>query len=705
MTHTSTNNPEANEPETDEQILSRIDKRVNDWFSYFRENNQHYEIDTKFVYDEDGQWTAQEISEYRQEFKPRMSFNMAPRFILNLQGEFASNTPALQSRALDNSTASQARIDLSEGITRKISFDSRNNIIYQTTFGCALSGGYGAYGTEVVPETVMSFNLIPRFYLIQDPTTCFWDPSARDPDKGDGALCGRSFTMSKDEFKSRFPDVEAPESYSAANSFSRSFSWLTENDIVVVDYYEKEYFKRHIAQLSDGAVMDFDKAEELVERSTNIANKIKKLSENSLEPIQSQQIPKLEIVKDGMVDDFKIVFYRAVKGQIIDRSEWDGKKLPIIFQPGVSRWVDGKEKTISFIHWMKDAQRAYNYSRSEYMYRLKLTRYEPFLLSEGMAQGHEREWKEAHRARAALFYKEVPSGKIPVRQPPQEVPQSLLAASNQSLSDMQNTTGRFEANLGAQGNETSGVAIQSRQAPGNMNAFQFFENARLAIESGARVISDLLPKLFDTERNVSVQQDNGKIISKTINVKDDDDTSLPLEELNIQITVGSSFEQQQAQAVEQLLSLVSALPPLGAVVPDLVVENLNIKNAPQLVKRIQDFVLNPMMVAQESGDPQKIQQAQAQTQQQQQVQQAMEQLQMLLQKTAAQDDQIRALASQTSSQANMMNAQTNRIEAISKGAVESQKAEAEENKANMELVTQVVKTAGEVGKIQQDQIL
>lgn len=700
MTHTSTNNPKTNESETDEQILSRIDKRVNDWFSYFRENNQHYEIDTKFVYDEDGQWTGQEISEYRQEFKPRMTFNMAPRFILNLQGEFALNTPALQSRALDNSTASQARIDLSEGITRKISFDSRNNIIYQTSFGCALSGGYGAYGIEVVPETVMSFNLIPRFYLIQDPTTCFWDSSARDPDKGDGDLCGRCFIMSKDEFKSRFPDIDAPESYSCVNSFSRSFSWLTENDIVVVDYYEKEYFKRHIAQLNDGAVMDFDKAEELVTRTNNIAKKIKEFAQSPV-----TQVPELEIVKDGMVDDFKIIFYRAVKGQIIEKSEWDGKKLPIIFQPGVSRWVDGKEKTISFIHWMKDAQRAYNYSRSEYMYRLKLTRYEPYLASVENIQGYEKEWKEAHRARAVLPYKVDSRGNIPQRQPASEVPQSLLAASNQSLSDMQNTTGRFEANLGAQGNETSGVAIQSRQAPGNMNAFQFFENARLAIESGARVISDLLPKLFDTERNVSIQQDNGKIISKKINVTDDDDTSLPLEELNVQITVGSSFEQQQAQAVEQLLSLVSALPPLGAVVPDLVVENLNIKNAPQLVKRIQDFVLNPLMVAQESGDPQKIQQAQAQLGQQQQVQQAMEQLQMLLQKTAAQDDQIRALASQTSSQANMMNAQTNRIEAISKGAIESQKAEAEENKANIDLVTQVVKTAGEVGKIQQDQIL
>ena len=52
----------------------------------------------------------------------------------------------------------------------------------------------------------------------------------------------------------------------------------------------------------------------------------------------------------------------------------------------------------------------------------------------------------------------------------------------------------------------------------------------------------------------------------------------------------------------------------------------------------------------------------------------------------------------------MMNAETNRLAALSKGATESQKAQAEESKANIGLATQVIKTIGEANKINQDKI-
>jgi len=690
----------STEKDTDDKILARIDKRANDWFTYFSENNEQYRLDTNFLYAEDGQWTDEEINEYRLEGKPRLTFNMATRLILNLQGEFAGNMPALKVRATDSSEATQEQVDLAEGLTRKISLDSRNDIVYQTSFACALSGGYGAFRVKVVPESVVSFSYIPNYEIIQDPTTCFWDPSAIEPNKSDGDFSGCCHTISKDQFKEKYPDIEFPESYVLSDQGSNSFRWISENEIVIVEYYEKEYFKRHIALVSDGqstpTVLDFDDAEDFIKRENKIINKINDMSGGM------SNIPKMKIMQEKMVDDFKICFYVAIKDKIIERSDWDGKVLPIIFQPGSSRWVDGREKTISFVHWLKDAQRSYNYSRSEFIYRLKLSRHEPYLVSEKNIEGHIKEWKDAYKAKSALIFKTDPSGFSPQRQSPQEVPQSLSASLSQSLVEMQSISGRYDANSGAQGNEMSGVAIQSRQAPGNMNSFQFFENARLAIETGARVVTDLIPKLVDTERSISIQQENGSIVQKKVNGQDG--LSVSKDPMNVSVTVGASFELQQKAAVDQLLSLVTALPQLAPLIPDLVVENLDIKNAPQLVQRIKDNALDPMIVATESGDEQKIQQAQQQKSQQAQLVQAQSQLQLLLEKTAAQGEQIRALAAERTSQANMMNAETNRLEAESKGAVESQKAQSEENKANLSLLTQVVKTVGESNKIKPYQV-
>jgi hypothetical protein len=541
----------------------------------------------------------------------------------------------------------------------------------------------------------MSFNQALRFKRIKDPTMCFWDPSSEMLDKSDGDFAGRRYVMSKKKFKSKYPGIKIDNTNSFSDN-SGAMTWMTEDDIMIADYYEKQYYKRDVSLLSDGTVVDTDDAE-------NIIRKFNK-KQQLLEVQASQQgIPffqkELSVLKQELHDDFKVKFYRAISSEIIEMANWDSKVLPVIYQAGVVQEVDGREKTISFIRWIKDAQRSYNYSRSELAYRQKLTRYEPYMGHVKCIEGLQKYWKEAHKAKSYLPFKTGPNGEIPQRQSAPQIPQILIAEMQQSLQDIQNIPGRFEANLGANGNETSGVAILNRQKPGNYSVKPFFENANDAIESGINVVVDLLPKIFDTKRKVSIVDENNNEKNETINNTEDESSNITIGRFKATVTVGSSFAAQRVEAVEQFIRMVQVWPELRAVTPDLAVENLDLKNVPQLISRIRKWVM-PKIAADETKDPVII----AELQQQEQKQEQEQKMILMFKQFEEQTKRITAMANQMSSQAKIMDSQTNRLEAGVKGVVESKKIQAEENRTDSEQEIAAFHAAHELVKGQQDNL-
>lgn len=687
----------------DDEVLSRIIKRTSDWFDYYSENNDNYSKVTKFVYLDDYQWTDNERTEYDQDGRPRLSFNMLPRYITNLAAEFAENVPDVEVRSEHFTEVDQHRIDLMTNLSRNISLDSRNDVVYMTAAQNAWTGGYGAFRIMIERERPGSFNFVIRYKAVYDPTTCFWDPMARLVDKSDGMFCGVAIPMNKDEFKSKYPGVEMPK---PLINEQQEFVWISEEQITVVDYWEKVPIKREFALLSDNTVVPADQAEDVVRKR----NKAIKLMQQQF---PAQQVQPLRIEKIEAHDDFKIKYYRAIKDKILESEEWEGKVLPVIFMGGSVKWVHGKERTYGLVFWMRDAQRAYNYARSEYLYRLQLTRYEKFLVSKENVANNEAAWKDVYKAKGALVYKRGPNGEIPIVIPPQSIGNDLQNEMTRSLSDLQTIPGRFDANFGAPSNELSGVHNAMRQRSGNLNVKEFFDNASKAIESGLRATVDLIPKVYDTARRVSITTKEGDKDSMMIN--DSQQNEIPSEEVvfNVQVKTGSSFAIQQSENVQKLIELVKVNPKLADLVSDIIVENLDLQQGPQMVERIQRWAI-PTIAASE-GSKDEIVQHQAQkaqqNPQQQLTMQAMQlemqskQLEMqkqqqdiMLDKMKAQDDRVKALSSQASGQANLMNAQTNQQVAQVKGVIETQKLQTEQQKAEMELQGEIIRLQGELAK-------
>src|SRR5438876_8646838 len=159
---------ELNKAGIDEgKVLEEASKHMNIWQSYFGENITRGKDDMNFVLRD--QWTAIERSEFTRLFKPAMTFNKLYDATKKIAGEQRKNKPDLIVRSLTGK-ATQEQINLRADLVRTISYQSQNDLVYQSAFKSALMMGYGAFQICLDYESPRSFNKVIRYDLISDPT-------------------------------------------------------------------------------------------------------------------------------------------------------------------------------------------------------------------------------------------------------------------------------------------------------------------------------------------------------------------------------------------------------------------------------------------------------------------------------------------------------------------------------------------------------
>jgi hypothetical protein len=60
--------------------------------------------------------------------------------------------------------------------------------------------------------------------------------------------------------------------------------------------------------------------------------------------------------------------------------------------------------------------------------------------------------------------------------------------------------GQYQSDMGAPSNERSGAAINARQRQGDNATFHFLDHQAIAIRFTGKILIDLIPKIYDTER-------------------------------------------------------------------------------------------------------------------------------------------------------------------------------------------------------------
>lgn len=336
---------------------------------------------------------------------------------------------------------------------------------------------------------------------------------------------------------------------------------------------------------------------------------------------------------------YKIWHYKIAGDYILEDGEFPADQLPVIFMDQNSFYdKNGKQICRSFFGDCRDTQRYINYIRTQSAFILKISRYDQFIGSKKNVQGldTQRNWRDPNSVQGLLAYDESPTGAKPEQLRPPELSASLLQQYEIAIQDLYLATGLYPTQLGQQGNEVSGSAIDARTRQGSYSTYVFFNSVNRAITTGGSVVNEMIPRVYDSERVITLMMPDEGMKNITVNKQLDDYGELIENDIRkgtyeVRLKAGPSYEGQKEQALQSLREVLQADPETFKLVADLYADNLPLANNLEIKNRLKTIVPPEIIEAGKTGKMPSESGNQGPTPEQQQLMMQQQQMQMQMQ--------------------------------------------------------------------------
>ena len=416
----------------------------------------------------------------------------------------------------------------------------------------------------------------------------YFDPNSVLPDGSDAERCLITTVLDKKIFREMYPNADDGASFAQRSTGDDTASWVTKEDIRLAEYFYIEREKAKLYLLSDG--------------SRHFAD-----SNSFFERVEAAKLTVL---------DQRESFRKAVKWvkmtamEIIEEKTWAGKYIPVVPCYGAQVIVDDKRKKYGLVRFAKDPQRMYNFWRTSMTESIALAPKAKWLLAEGQDEGHESEWALANiKSSPVLRYKQKDidgaPAPVPQRLQPEPPPMGIMEAAGAISADLQMVLGILDPNQLPSGN-ISGKALAGQQNQVDLSNFHFYDNMTRSIRHTGKIILDLVPKIYDTQRVMRIIGSDGQPSMETINEqKTTDDgvqtvlNDVTVGEYDVVMDTGPGFMTKRQQAVDALMPLM-AKPELFNVAGDLVFRNMDFPGADVIADRLA--AMNPLAQIDEKSD-------------------------------------------------------------------------------------------------------
>lgn len=680
----------------DTELLELLKKKVDGWYAYFKDNIIDGRQRKRFAFGD--QWEDQVAEEYKNVGKVMLTTNKLNPYVRQLVGEVRAFTPALKVKRIDKISEDDELPKIIENHMRKISIDSDARTAYQTAFRDEIVSGYGALAAGLEYKDSKSFNQKIITEEKVHPARVGFDPSAKQLTKWDGDYSFDYESMSKDEFKNTFgftPESTGESVFNFTRDDGESFTqdWITEEKVIVFDFYLKEYFDVDLVKLSNGMTLEKKEYNKMVDV-------VNKMNDDDPESVNQSVFDEMKIVQKRKAKDHKIMNYKFISDKILKREKWPSKYLKHVFIDGDSYYDRGKQIMQPFIKDAIDSQRMLNFTNTEIVQNIKDSNNEDYVVSPANIKGFEQIWKDKKRRKGVLIANpDKKTGRMPEKQPPGQINPQLHPLSVKFEQDIRSCLGLFQSNQGATEGDISGRAELIRATQGNLSTFVYVSNLTKGMEQLWRVQLDLIKNTVVNTQPLEGIDESGEESAPTVNQPlpfgDQVKNNISDGEFDVEISAASAFSIQKMEEYREILSYVSAFPQMQAVIPDIAARKLATDESIDISNRAKGIL--PLQIqAQDKTNPQAAQQAQQHLQQQQQVQKMMQQMQVQGEQIKQLVEKQKGQAAQTTSTANMMNAVTNRHTEQGKATIEAAKLQTEQQKSAIELQTERMKLEGEL---------
>ncbi|VVE31497.1 hypothetical protein PEP31012_03702 [Pandoraea eparura] len=598
------------------------------------------------------QWPDQIRNTREGDARPCLTINKTRQHNLQIINDAKQNKPSVKTLPVDG----DADIEIAkilDGIVRHIEYNSHAEIVYDTATEFAVQGGLGYW--RIVCEYAHDGSFDQEIFLrrVKDPLTIYLDCDIESADGADAKFAFVFQDMSKAEYEATYPGERA-QSVTFGDDTTGS-DWISKDKIRVCEYFRK-------TTKTDTLVNHPERGPVML---------------SSIEDEQERKVIEADAsIQKRPVSEPAITWYLLAGDKIIDEKPWAGRYIPIVRVIGEEICINGKTERKGHTRSMKDAQRMYNYMSSAQVEYIALQTKTPYVGPAEAFEGYESEWANANKDNLPyLPYNGLRDDGTPIERPQREQPpvgaQAYLSGMQTAQQELMMASGQYQEQFGQQSNAQAGVAIQARQRQGDRATYHYIDNVARAIRYTGRVLIDLIPKIYDTQRVVRILGEDG---TETF-AKVDPQQQQPLQQVphpsianevqlifnpgigryDVTVEVGPNYETRRQEAFNALTQIMSQDQGLMKVAGDLLFKAADFPMADEVAERLHRTI--PPQILGEGPTPQE----QDMTQKMQQMGQMIEHLSQALQ--AAQADQGNQ-AEETNIRA--YEAETKRLAAIGK---------------------------------------
>lgn len=639
----------------DEKLARRARVACEKWREYFKSNIDQYHEMHDFVLGQ--QWTKDEEDTLKTLKKVPLTSNKLGTMANYLLGEQQQNTPQLQVVPMENCDEQTAT--LREAIVKDIMFNNNSTTVYQVAASQAFIGGFGAYCISTEYSHRKSFDQDIIYHYFKDSTRSYFDVGAEDINKTDGMHAGYISRMTRKKFRSvHGRDIEekilttssitaSKEEIALAvqpNIANDPFNWADDESITINDYYERKYVKDTLYKLSNGAIYTQEELDELIEKSRAI-NEAMQEQQSMMMDRMASGIPGMEQQEEQVPNEIneplslpdesddvmmlwdngepvriedkrehkrsKIMHYKIAGDYVLDEGEFPAEQLPVVFVDYNSYYdKNGKQICRTFFGDVKDTQRYINYLRTQSAYIIKVSRYDQWIGSKKNVASNDtqRNWRDPVSIQGMLTYDESPTNAKPEQVRPPELSQSLFTQYQLAVEDLYTSTGLYPARMGQQGNEVSGAAVDARTRQGSYSTFVAYNSINRAIATGGSIVNEMIPKVYDAERAITIMMPDDGMKNITVNRQADEYGELIENDIRkgtyqVRLKPGPSFEGQKQEALQSLKEILQVKPEAFDLVADLYADNLPLANNIEIKNRLKTMVPPQIIEAGKTGKP------------------------------------------------------------------------------------------------------
>ncbi len=573
--------------------LPELRKLVRKSREYFCDNYKRFNDFRKFVYETSITESEATINETLQ--RPNLEFNVLTAYQSRLCGEFSKQEPSIEVTADEGANIDPKILEIVEGHLRHIIDDAkRSNTQYQTYRDC-LSGGFSTMRVFTEYANNKSFKQVIKVRRSKYPTMCGYDPLSTENHKGDGEFCFDLYPKKKEEVESEY-NVDVSEIKFSPTSSLEGFTWSFNNNhddiILICSLFKKKKRRVKIVELANNEVMTQKEYDDFIK-----------------EWISNGRIEQPPIITTSRWTTFQtICHYIFIENKVLEYTETDFNELPNVFIDGDSiDLYDGvrgsiKQFTRPYCYNAKGAQQLKNLggqSLAGYLENISQHKYIVKKESIPEEKAYQSALTNLQVANTIVVnaYKDnnpnhvIPEPIIPIN--PQAAPPEITNSIQMADQIIQNELGSYDAALGINENQLSGVAIVEAATQSQAAAMPYVVNYISGWGQIGNIVVDLMPKYYKIPMNLPIIDQEGKRSMVPINQEGAVQFNYDSNALQVKITPGVNFAIQKSKALQQIILMSKASPIFAQFINtkglEILIKNMEIHGSDVLMKLAKEF--------------------------------------------------------------------------------------------------------------------